>query len=390
MHDTLFKTKRTLKVAMVAGEASGDLLAAHLMDALLARNPDIEFAGIGGLRMEARGFISHAQQSRLAVMGYIEVLQRLPELLRIRRSLRDRLITEKPDVFIGIDVPDFNLDLEAELKRRGIPTMHYVSPSIWAWRPERMQKIIRSVGHMLCLFPMEVPLYRKAGLPVTYVGHPLASEIPLRPNQNAMRVQLGLPLCAPIFTLMPGSRVGELKQMAPLYIEAAKLLLQTYPAAQFLVPLITRPTMELFDHILSRHQGRGLPLRRLFGHAQMAMIASDAVLVTSGTATLEVALTKTPMVISYKLSKLNYQLVSRQIRLPYVGLPNILCGRFVVPELLQKQATPDKLAGEMQRLYEDQHSRYLVAQAFIELHHSLREDTSALAAEAVLKMAGCS
>lgn len=388
MPDTLFKSKRALKVAMVAGEASGDLLAAHLMDALMARHPDIEFAGIGGPRMEARGFVSHAPQSRLAVMGYAEVLKRLPELLRIRRTLRDRLLAEKPDVFIGIDAPDFNLDLEATLKRAGIPTIHYVSPSVWAWRPERVQQIGRSVSHMLCLFPMEPPLYRQAGVPVTYVGHPLASEIPLRPDQGAMREQLGLPQRAPVFTLMPGSRVSELEHMAPLYIETAKLLLKTYPDAQFLVPLATRPTMALFDRMLSRHKGWDLPLRKLFGHAQMAMIASDAVLVTSGTATLEVALTKKPMVISYKLSALTYRLVKRKIRLPYVGLPNILCGRFVVPELLQKQATPAKLAAEMQRLYEDQDARREMVDTFTELHQSLRQDTAALAAEAVLHVVG--
>ncbi|AOZ48713.1 lipid-A-disaccharide synthase [Chromobacterium vaccinii] len=389
MSDQLFKRKGALKVAMVAGEASGDLLAAHLMDALRAHRSDIEFAGIGGPRMEARGFHSMVPQEKLAVRGYSEVLKSLPELLKIRRRLREQLLAERPDVFIGVDAPDFNLGLEAGLKKAGIPTVHYVSPSVWAWRPERIQKIGRAVNHVLCLFPMEPPLYRQAGVPVTYVGHPLASEIPLEPDKEAMRDQLGLPQGVPVFTLMPGSRRSELEYMAPIYLDTARLLLREYPDAQFLVPLATRATMDQFEQMLYRFKARDLPIRRLFGHAQMATIASDVVLVTSGTATLEVALTKRPMVISYKLSAFTYRLVKRKIRLPYVGLPNILCGRFVVPELLQKQATPQKLAEEMQRLYTDSAARIEMEKAFTELHLALKQDTATRAARAVLEVARC-
>ncbi|MGC0151660.1 lipid-A-disaccharide synthase [Chromobacterium vaccinii] len=389
MSDHLFKRKGALKVAMVAGEASGDLLAAHLMDALRAHRSDIEFAGIGGPRMEARGFHSMVPQEKLAVRGYSEVLKSLPELLKIRRRLREQLLTERPDVFIGVDAPDFNLGLEAGLKKAGIPTVHYVSPSVWAWRPERVQKIGRAVNHVLCLFPMEPPLYRLAGVPVTYVGHPLASEIPLEPDMEAMREQLGLPQKVPVFTLMPGSRRSELEFMVPIYLDTARLLLRQYPDAQFLVPLATRATMDLFEQMVYRYKARDLPIRKLFGHAQMATIASDVVLVTSGTATLEVALTKRPMVISYKLSAFTYRLVKRKIKLPYVGLPNILCGRFVVPELLQKQATPEKLAEEMQRLYTDTAARTDMVKTFTELHLALRQDTATRAARAVLEVARC-
>lgn len=389
MAERLFTRQGALKVAMVAGEASGDLLAAHLMEALQAHHADIEFAGIGGPRMEARGFRSMVPQEKLAVRGYAEVLRCLPELLRIRRNLREQLKTEKPDVFIGVDAPDFNLALEAALKKSGIATVHYVSPSVWAWRLERIYKIGKAVNRVLCLFPMEPALYQQAKVRADFVGHPLASEIPMQPDQLAMREQLGLPRQGPIFTLMPGSRQSELEFMAPLYIEAARILLRDYPDASFLVPLATRATMALFDRMLTRHKAWDLPLRKLFGHAQMAMIASDVVLVTSGTATLEVALTKRPMVISYKLSWLTYQLVKRKIKLPYVGLPNILCGRFVVPELLQKDATAAKLAAEVKRLYQDKDASAEMVQAFTELHQSLLADTAELAATAVLQEAGC-
>lgn len=389
MAERLFTRPGALKVAMVAGEASGDLLGAHLMDALKAAHPDVEFAGIGGPRMLARGFTSQVPQERLAVRGYVEVLSRLPELLRIRRTLRDTLLAEKPDVFIGIDAPDFNLALEKWLKQAGLRTVHYVSPSVWAWRPERVVKIGDSADQVLCLFPMEKPLYDAAGVPATFVGHPLASEIPLQPDRTAMREQLSLPRQAPVFALMPGSRKSELEFMGGLYIEVARQLLARYPDAQFLVPLATRPTLDQFDQLLTRHKAWDLPIRKLFGHAQMAMIAADVVLVTSGTATLEVALTKRPMVISYKLSWLTYQLVKRKLKLPYVGLPNILAKRFVVPELLQKDATVEKLTAAVAELYDNQASRQDIVDTFTELHLSLKADSARLAAEAILKVARC-
>lgn len=387
MQETQLTHEKTLRVAMVAGEVSGDQLGAHLMEALLARYPNIEFFGIGGPHMEARGFQSMVPQEKLAVRGYVEVLKHLPELLRIRKDLRKQLLKSRPDVFVGIDAPDFNLPLETHLKRAGVPTVHYVSPSIWAWRPERIQKIGRAVSLMLSLFPMEPPLYAKAGVPVSFVGHPLASEIPLQTDRDAMREQLALPRNIPIFALLPGSRMSELDFMAPIYLETARLLLERFPDAQFIVPLATRATRDRFDAILTKCKAWELPIRKLFGHAQMAIIASDAVLVTSGTATLEVALCKRPMVISYKLATLTYWLVKHKLKLPYVGLPNILCERVVVPELLQKDARPEKLADELERIYRDKDYQDELTILFDELQLRLRMDTAELAAQGVLQVA---
>ncbi len=383
----LFEKPGALKVAMVAGEASGDVLGAHLIDAIRARHPNAEFAGIGGPRMVARGLKTQVPQERLAVRGYLEVLRRLPELLGIRRRLKQALLAERPQVFVGIDAPDFNLGLEKKLKSAGIPTVHYVSPSVWAWRPERVARIGESVSRMLCLFPMEPPLYEKYGVPVTFVGHPLAHEVPMVPDARAMREQLGLPREAPVFALLPGSRVSELDYMAPPYLAAARLLLAEFPDATFLVPLATRATMARFDEIVARCKAHDLPIRKLIGHAQMAMIASDVVLVTSGTATLEVALTKRPMVIAYKLSALTYRIVKRKIRLPWVGLPNILAGRPLVPELLQHDATPEKLAAEVSRIWHDKAYQAELNAEFTRLHESLLADTDQLAAGAVLEVA---
>jgi lipid-A-disaccharide synthase len=387
MQETQLTNEKILRVAMVAGEVSGDQLGAHLMTALQERYPRIEFFGIGGPHMEARGFQSMVPQEKLAVRGYVEVLKHLPELLRIRKDLRKELIKSRPDVFIGVDAPDFNLPLELHLKRAGIPTVHYVSPSVWAWRPERIQKIGRAVSLMLSLFPMEPPLYAKAGVPVSFVGHPLASEIPLQTDRELMREQLALPKNIPIFALLPGSRLSELDFMAPIYLETARLLLERFPEAQFIVPLATRATRDRFDEILTKCRAWELPIRKLFGHAQMAIIASDVVLVTSGTATLEVALCKRPMVISYKLSTLTYWLVRHKLKLPYVGLPNILCERVVVPELLQKDARPDKLADEMERIYRDKDYQEELTTLFDELQLRLRMDTAELAAQGVLQVA---
>ncbi|MCW3478522.1 lipid-A-disaccharide synthase [Neisseriaceae bacterium JH1-16] len=389
MAETLFRKPGALKVAMVAGEASGDMLGAHLINAIRVRHPNVEFAGIGGPRMEAQGFTSQVQQEKLAVRGYWEVIRNLSELLGIRRRLKSTLLAEKPDVFIGVDAPDFNLDLEGALKRSGIPTVHYVSPSVYAWRAERVHKIGKMVNRVLCLFPMEPPLYQAAGVPVSFVGHPLASEIPLEPDKRAMREQLGLPREAPVFALLPGSRVSELDYMAPVYIETARLLLQRFPDAQFLVPLATRATRDRFDALLTQHDGWELPIRKMIGHAQMAMIASDVVLVTSGTATLEVALTKRPMVISYKISAMTYRMVKRKLKVPYVGLPNILLGEKLVPELLQYDATAEKLAAELERIYHDRDYQDMLTERFTQLHLELKQDTAALAAQAVLEVAGC-
>lgn len=376
---------------MVAGEASGDMLGASLIQAIKQRCPDAQFAGIGGPRMQAQGFLSMVPQERLAVRGYLEVIKRLPELLGIRRRLVKTLRKERPDVFIGIDAPDFNLTIEGKMRRAGIASVHYVSPSVWAWRPERVMHIGQLVDRVLCLFPMEPPIYQQAGVPVTFVGHPLASEIPLVPDRDAMREQLGIAKDVPVFALLPGSRVSELDFMTPVYLVAARRILAELPDARFLVPLATQATWDCFQSQLSEQLARDLPIDLLRGHAQMAMIASDVVLVTSGTATLEVALTKRPMVISYRVSALTYRIVKRKLKLPYVGLPNILLGEKLVPELLQDDATPDKLADELLRIYRDKDYQARLAQRFTALHRELHLDSAGLAADAILEMAdhGC-
>ena len=376
----------TVRIAMVAGETSGDLLASHLIAALKARIPDAEFFGIGGSKMCAQGLDAWWPSETLAVMGFSDALKRYRELSGIRSSLKKRLIDNPPDVFIGIDAPDFNLDLEAALKARGIPTVHYVSPSIWAWRRGRINKIRRAVSHILALFPFEAPIYEKAGVPVTYVGHPLADLLPLHPDRAATREMLGLPASAPIFALLPGSRQGELRLLADTFILTARKIVEAMPEARFLVPLATRETRLMFEEALFRCQAGDLPIRLLFGHAHDAMIAADGVLVASGTATLEAALLKRPMVIAYRLAPFSYFLMKRMAYLPYVGLPNVLAGRFIVPEFIQKEATPEKLAEALLAQYADKDGRAALTEEFERMHHALRQGTAERAANAVI---GC-
>ncbi len=376
----------TVRIAMVAGEASGDLLASHLIEALRMRLPDAQFFGIGGSKMAAAGLDVWWPSEILSVMGFTDALKRYRELSGIRRDLRRRLLDNPPDVFIGIDAPDFNLDLEAGLKSRGVTTIHYVSPSIWAWRGGRIKKIRRAVSHLLALFPFEPAIYQQAGVPVTYVGHPLADMLPQSPDKAAMRELLGLPATAPVFALLPGSRQGELRHLADPFIETARLIHEQMPEARFLVPLTTRETRLQFDEALYRCNARDLPIRLLFGHAHDAMTAADAVLVASGTATLEAALLKRPMVIAYKLAPFSYFLMKRMGYLPYVGLPNILAGRFVVPEFLQKDATPEKLSQALLNLYADKDQQADIVATFEMIHDQLRQNTSERAAAAVI---GC-
>lgn len=331
---------KALRVALVAGEASGDLLGAHLIAALRSRLPDAVFFGIGGPAMEGQGFDPWWPMDKLSVMGYVDALKHAREITGIRRELKRRLLDLKPDVFIGIDAPDFNLALETGLKKAGIPTIHYVSPSIWAWRGGRIKTIGRAVSRVLALFPMEPPLYEKAGIPVTYVGHPFADQIPLETDRNAVREKLALPLDLPVIALLPGSRRGELEKMAATFVRTAKLICEKYlPNALFVVPLTTRETRLQFEKAIFDEQAGDVPFRLLFGHARDALGAADISLVASGTATLEAALVKRPMVITYKMAGFNYWLGKRLV-LPWVSLPNVLAGRFVVPEILQDQATP--------------------------------------------------
>jgi len=376
---------RAVRIAMVAGEPSGDLLASHLIAALKERLPDAVFFGIGGPRMEAHGFDPWWPMEKLSVMGYVDALKNYREISGIRRQLKKRLLDIRPDIFIGVDAPDFNLGLETSLKSAGIKTIHYVSPSIWAWRGGRIKKIARAVNRVLALFPMEPPLYEKEHIPVTYVGHPLADIIPLQTSKQAVREKLALPRDFPIFGMLPGSRQGELAMMADTFVQTAKLIGERVPNALFVVPLATRETRLQFEAAIYRQQAADVPFRLLFGHAQDALGAADVSLVASGTATLEAALIKRPMVITYKIAKFSYWLMKRMAYLPYVGLPNVLAGRYVVPEILQDEATPENLAEALVKLYEDKENAKAIEEAFTEMHLQLRQNTAEKAANAVIE-----
>ena len=384
---SLMNERNSLRIAMVAGESSGDLLGSHLIDALRQHLPQslaADFFGIGGPKMEAAGFKADWPAEKLAVRGYAEVLKHYREISGIRRKLLKRLLADPPALFIGVDAPDFNLWLEQRLKRAGIPTIHFVSPSVWAWRGGRIQKIGRAVDQMLCLFPFEPALYEKHGIPATYVGHPLADLIPLEPDQEAARERLNLAPDTLVFALLPGSRQSELHFMAETFIETAKLLQLRFPQVRFLVPLISRETRTQFENELWRLGAQELQVTLLFGHAHDAMAAADAVLVASGTATLEAALFKKPMVILYKMSPFSWRLMRRMKYQPWVGLPNILSRRFVVPEFLQEDATPANLAQALGNLVGDQEVRSRLHSAFTALHRRLRQQTTDKAAIAIL------
>ena len=371
---------------MVAGEASGDLLGAHLMAALRTHLPGASFVGIGGPKMQSQGFESLFPMERLAIRGYAEVLRHYPGLLAMRGKLCRMLLRMRPQAFIGVDAPDFNLGLEARLKRAGIATVHYVSPSIWAWRRGRLHGIARSVDRMLTLFPFEAEIYAREGVPATYVGHPLADLIPEADQTAGARAQLKIAPERKVIALLPGSRQSELRYMACTFIETAKLLTHTIERPLFLVPLVSRQTREIFEAALYRAGAPELPLTVLFGHAQEAIAAADAVLVASGTATLEAALLKKPMVITYKMATLSWQLMRRMAYLPYVGLPNILAGEFVVPELLQEDATPENLAQALLNSFRDATVRERIPRRFAAIHRELKRDTALQAARAILPL----
>lgn len=399
------------RIALVAGEASGDLLAAHLIDALKRRLPGADFVGIGGPKMQRAGFKAWWPAEILAVRGYAEVLRHYRKITSVRRALLKRLLAEKPDVFIGVDAPDFNLWLEARLKRAGIPTVHYVSPSVWAWRGGRVRRIAQSVDHLLALFPFEPPLYEKTDLSVTYVGHPLADVLPLVVSRSEARERLGLPdRAGPVFALLPGSRQSEVRCMAALFIRTASLLRERFPHALFLVPLVSRETRNLFESAIwaqgaqewlvrdrvsssapdaESHDAVGQRngvIKLLFGHAQDALAACDVALVASGTATLEAALLKTPMVITYRMSPWSWWLMKRMSYQPWVGLPNILAGQFVVPEFLQDDATPENLAQALGNLVVDTEVRKRLTHLFTAMHRQLRQNTAEKAAGAILSV----
>lgn len=378
--------KKALRVGMVAGEASGDLLAAHLIGALKARAPAAAFAGIGGPRMAAQGFQTQFPMDKLSVRGYAEALRHYREIMGIRKNLARALIRERPDLFIGVDSSDFNLGLERQLKDAGIPAIHYVSPAVWAWRRWRVRRIARSVSHILVMFPFEEPLYRAAGVPVTYVGHPLADLIPLEPPKQEARAALRLPAGKLIIALLPGSRRSELEYMASAFVLAAHRFRQEVHDVHFVCPMVTRETREMFERAIHENERTDLPLTLLFGHSHEALAAADLVLVASGTATLETALFKRPMVIAYRQSPITWALMRQMLYLPYVGMPNILAGERLVPELLQDQATPANLAGALLTLLRDTSAQRRQVERFHEFHELLRQNNAQNAADAVLSV----
>ena len=375
-----------LRIGMVAGEASGDQLGAHLMAALKARGRPIQFAGIGGPRMANQGFVSHYPMEKLSVRGYSEALLHFREILNIRSGLAKSMLTERPDLFIGVDASEFNLGLERKLKDAGIPAIHYVSPSVWAWRGWRVRRVARSVNHILVMFPFEAPLYEKIGVPVTYVGHPLADIIPETPPREEARAQLRLPPGKLIVALLPGSRRSELQYMAGAFVLAAHRFRQEVHDVHFVVPTVTRETRDLFEQALYQNQRTDLPLTLLFGHSHEALAAADLALVASGTATLETALFKTPMVITYRQSPLSWRIMRSMAYLPYVGMPNILAGERLVPELLQDEATPAALCAALINLLRDGDAQRRQRERFAQFHQLLRRNTAERAADAVFKV----
>ncbi len=365
-----------MRVAIVAGEASGDYLGAHLVRALRSMYPSIDCYGIGGPRMQTEGFRVLHESEHLAVRGYLEVLRGLPRILKIRKQLTESLLAKPPHLFIGIDAPDFNLALEAKLKKRGIATVQYVVPQVWAWRGKRVKQLRRACDLVLALLPFEAPLLQEAKVHCTFVGHPLADAIPDHPNRASAREQFKLSASRLVIALLPGSRESEVSYMADLFVKTAKLIHAQHEHAHFLVPLLSRKTRVVFEQALYRNQAETMPATLLYGHAQMAMTAADGVLLSSGTATLEAALLKRTMVVTYKLSPMTYRLIRRRgYSLPYVALPNILAGRFVVPEILQDDATPEILAQALMNQIADKDIRIRQEDAFLEIHRSLRADT---------------
>jgi lipid-A-disaccharide synthase len=372
------------RIAMVAGEASSDQLAAHLIAALKTQIPDASFYGIGGPKMQREGFDSQWPADKLAVRGYAEALRHYREIAAIRRQLLKRLLQDRPDIFIGVDGYDFNAWLEKRLKRAGIATVHFVSPTIWAWRKNRLKNILKSMTHILALYPFEPALY--AGTPVkcSYVGHPMADVIPLQTDQKATRERLGIPLNQPVVALLPGSRQAELHYMADTFVATAKLLHARNPAMRFLVPLTSAETRQQFETAVWRQKAGELPFTLMFGHAIDALTASNVALVASGTATLETALVGRPMVITYKISPWSWRIMRRMGYQPWIGLPNILAGRFVVPEFLQDDATPENLAQAIGNLLIDRQAQAGILRVFASLHRLLRQDTAQKAAAAIL------
>ncbi|AHG64026.1 lipid-A-disaccharide synthase [Advenella mimigardefordensis] len=386
----------SLVLSMVAGEPSGDLLASRIIQGIRARDSGLQASGIGGPEMQQQGMQLHYPMDDLSVFGYVDALKNLPRLIHTYLRFRSSVLKLRPDVFVGVDAPDFNLRLEHHIRQRGIPTVHFVGPSIWAWRYERIHKIREAVSHMLVLFPFEEEIYRKEGVPVTYVGHPLAAQIPVQPDKLQARLRLGLEPDGKVLAILPGSRASEVAELAPRFLQAASLLQKEDPALRFIVPLVNEARQAQFNVIAQRYPVKNLHCfrNRVADHpiAWDIMEACDAALVASGTATLETALFQRPMVISYVLTPLMRRLMEWKAgqdgpSLPWVGLPNVLLREFAVPELLQEAATPANLASACVRALTDTTYIAQTEEKFRQLHRELNRDTARLAAEAILATA---
>jgi len=377
-------TTDSLRLGLVAGEASGDLLGGLLLQGLQRRWPHLQAAGIGGPKMAAQGFDAWWPHERLSVFGYVDALKRLPELLRIRRQLGDRLLAERPAAFIGIDAPDFNFGLETRLRTGGLKTLHFVCPSIWAWRGERVHKLKAAADHVLCLFPFEPALLQRHGIAATFVGHPLADAIPLEPPKTAARAALGLAEGDTVVALLPGSRRSEISHIAPCLLAAAELMHRQRPGLRFILPVVPG-LRSLVEPLLAQHI-RHAAVQLLDGQSHAALAACDLTLVASGTAALEAALFKRPMVIAYHLAPLNWWRMRRMAYQPWFGLPNILSGEFVVPELIQDAATPEALAHAGLAWLDDAPRVAAVQRRFTDLHHQLRQNTAQKATDAIAQV----
>ena len=375
-------------LALVAGEVSGDLLAARLMAGLKPHLPDVRFSGIGGARMLEQGLVSDVPMDTLTVRGLLPVLLRYRELKGIQDRLRDRLLAERPAAFIGADYPGFNLGLEEQLRAAGIPTVHFVGPQIWAWRRGRIKKIQRAVSHMLVIFPFEQALYEQAGVPVTYIGHPLAETIPLEPDVAAARRALGIPQEAKVVTVMPGSRMSEVKYLTEPYLRTVRLLAAREPSLRFIAPMAGARQTAYFKELAAKAGLQDVPLQLVDGQSHDCIAAADAVLAASGTATLEVALYKKPMVIAYKVLPAEWMLIRHMGYLPWIGLPNILARESLVPEFLQDAATPQALADAVWFQLTDENNRAHLRRRFADMHHSLLRDSAQRSADAVLQVIG--
>jgi len=372
-------------IAIVAGESSGDLLGSHLIRSLKSSRSDLKFIGIAGPKMMKEGAVSLFLMEELSVRGYFEAFKKLFHLIQLRKNLLNQILNQKPDLFIGVDAPDFNFWIERQLKKKGIPVIHYVSPSIWAWRGNRLRKIKKSVDHMLTIFPFEKNIYSKANIQATFVGHPLAEMIPLYSNKKKAQDKLKIIKATKVIALLPGSRQGEVKWHAQLLIDSATEISKRIRDVKFLVPLPTRETYDIFSKTLFKNTHAELDIQLLVGHASDAINAADLVIVASGTATLETALYKKPMIVIYKMSSISWQILKRMRYLPFVSLPNILLNKFIVPELLQSDATSDNISSKAIEILKNAPYRKNLLIQFTKIHHQLKQNTSDRLNRVVLK-----